>query len=49
MPRVAFALKTATTAASQRSPTAPVPKYNILKRDKLMEGAKLAAERGTRL
>ncbi len=28
--------------------TAPVPKYNILKRDKLMEGAKLAAERGAK-
>jgi biotin synthase len=28
--------------------TAPVPKYNILKRDELLEGAKLAAERGAK-
>lgn len=28
--------------------SAPVPKYNILKRDELMEGARLAAERGAK-
>ncbi len=28
--------------------TAPVPKYNILKRDELLEGARLASERGAK-